>query len=126
MSKYLRSTYFRMNPEVRRVRHAMGCEAFDEMYRKLHAFLCTLHIGQWFQVSKLCRNNPDNHDIVLLMCDIYHNMDFNVNLAWDEEQDRITVMPTQDGRTSGPYSPPDVYSRIVKNPEAWGVDPEDI
>lgn len=126
MSKYLRSCYFRYNPEVKRVRHAMGCEEFDEMYRKLYKFLSSLHIGQYFTVSKLCRKNPENHDLVILMCDIYHNMDFNVNLSWDEEADTITVMPTQDGRTSGPYCPQDVYSKIIRDPKAWGVSPDDI
>lgn len=126
MSKYLRSQYFRYNPEVKRVRHEMGCEEFDEMYRKLYKFLSSLHIGQYFTVSKLCRKNPENHDLVVLMCDIYHNMDFNVNLSWDEQADTITVMPTQDGRTSGPYSPPDVYSKIIADPKAWGVSQEDI
>lgn len=126
MSKYLRSQYFRYNPEVKRVRHEMGCEEFDDMYRKLYKFLSSLHIGQYFTVSKLCRKNPENHDLVVLMCDIYHNMDFNVNLSWDEQADTITVMPTQDGRTSGPYSPPDVYSKIIADPKAWGVSQEDI
>lgn len=126
MSKYFRSCYFRYNPIVKQVRHEMGCEEFDEMYRKLYKFLSSLHIGQYFTVSKLCRKNPENHDLVILMCDIYHNMDFNVNLSWDEEADTITVMPTQDGRTSGPYCPPDVYSKIIRDPKAWGVSPDDI
>lgn len=126
MGKYLRSDYFRMNPDVRRVRHAMGTQVFDDIYRSLYRFLITLHIGQYFVVSKMCKNNPENHDLVIMMCDIYHNMDFNVNLSWDEELDRITVLPTTDGRTSGPYAPVDVYSMIVKNPKAWGVSPEDI
>lgn len=103
----------------------MGCEVFDAMYRKMYQFLSSLHIGQYFTVSKLCKN-PENHDLVILMCDIYHNMDFFVNLQWDEELDRITIMPTQDGRTSGPCSPPDVYSKIIANPKAWGVNPDDI
>lgn len=126
MSKFLRSSYFRLNPEVKRVRHEMGTEEFDSMYRSLYRFLSGLHIGQYFTVSKLCRNNPENHDLVVLMCDIYHNMDFFVNLSWEPELDRITVLPTLDGRTSGPYCPPDVYSKIVKNPKEWGVNPDDI
>ena len=126
MSKYFRSVYFKYNPEVKRVRHEMGCERFDEMYRSLYKFLSSLHIGQYFQVSKLCRNNPENHDLVVLMCDIYHNMDFNVNLEWDEERDIITVLPTQDGRTRGPYCPPDIYSKIVASPKEWGVDADDL
>lgn len=126
MPKYLRHDYFHYTPEVRRVRHEMGCEVFDAMYRKLYAFLITLQIGQWFTVSKLCRNNPANHDIVVLMCDIYHHMDFNMRLEYDPALDRITILPTQDGRTEGPYRPPDVYSSIVRNPEAWGVNPSDI
>lgn len=126
MSKYFRSTYFRYNPEVKRVRHEMGCEKFDAMYRSLYKFLSGLHIGQYFTVSNLCKRDPENHDLVILMCDIYHNMDFNVNLQWDEELDRITVMPTQDGRTSGPYCPPDIYSQIVRDPKKWGVSPDDI
>ena len=77
-------------------------------------------------MPRLCKRDPENHDLVILMCDIYHNMDFNVNLQWDEELDRITVMPTQDGRTSGPYCPPDIYSKIVAEPKAWGVNPDDI
>ena len=104
----------------------MGCAVFDELYRKMYKFLSSLHIGQYFVISKLCRNHPEYHDLVILMCDIYHNMDFNVNLSWDEEADTITVMPTQDGRTSGPYCPPDVYSKIIRDPKAWGVSPDDI
>jgi hypothetical protein len=53
-------------------------------------------------------------------------MDFFVNLDYNEELDRVTVMPTRNGIREGLYSPPDVYSKIIKNPEAWGVSPEDI
>lgn len=126
MSKFYRACYFRDNPQIKRIRSEMGNDVFDGMYRKMYAFLAKLHIGQYFVVSKLCRKNPGNHDLIVLFCDIYHNMDFNVNLEYDEQTDRITILPTEDGRTGGPYAPPDVYSKIVKNPLLWGVNPEDI
>lgn len=126
MSKSFRCFYFRNNPIVKETRRAIGPETFDKMYRQLYGYLSKLHIGQYFVVSKMCRNNPDNHDLVVLMCDIYANMDFFVNLEYDEQTDRITILPTTDGRTEGLYSPPDVYSKIVKDPKGWGVNPNDL
>ena len=126
MSKVLRHDFFHYHPEVRQTRHAMGCERFDAMYRSLYRFLSGLHIGQYFVVSKMCRANPANHGLILLMCEIYRNMDFFVDLEYDPTTDRVTILPTQDGRTSGPYCPPDVYSKIIANPKAWGVSPSDI
>lgn len=126
MDKYLRGTFFRQNPIIKMTRHTMGCEEFDNFYRKMYNFLSRLQVGQYFVVSKLCKNIPERHGLVLLMCEIYNNMDFFVNLDYNEELDRITVMPTRDGINEGLYSPPDVYSKIIKNPEGWGVCPEDI
>lgn len=103
----------------------MGCREFDEMYRSVYRLLSSMHIGQYLVVSKVCRN-PENRGLFLMMCEIYHNMDFFVNLDYDEAADTVKVMPTADGRTSGPYCPPDVYSKIIKNPTLWGVSPDDI
>lgn len=104
----------------------MGCEKFDAMYHKLYLYLSGLHIGQWFTVSKVCRNDPGNHSLVLMMCDIYRHMDYFVNLEYDKVMDRVTILPTLDGRTEGAYSPPDIYGRIVKSPKEWGCCPDDI
>lgn len=126
MAKCLRSDYFRLNPAVKAARHGMGCEKFDAMYHKLYLYLSGLHIGQWFTVSKVCRNDPGNHSLVLMMCDIYRHMDYFVNLEYDKVMDRVTILPTLDGRTEGAYSPPDIYGRIVKSPKEWGCCPDDI
>lgn len=126
MSKCLRRFYFRKHPEVKETRKAIGPEKFDAMYRKMYEFLANVHIGQYFVVSKICRNNPDNHDLVLMMCDIYHHMDFFVNMKYEQETDRVYMLPTFDGRTEGIYAPPDVYSKIIRNPKSWGVEPDDI
>lgn len=127
MEKFPRTEFFRYNPEVKAIRHAMGCEKFDAMYRSLYRFLSELHIGQYFTVANLCKKDPDNHRFVLLMCTIYNSMDFFVHLQYDAKQDRITVMPTfYYNQTEGRYCPPDVYSKIIKDPKAWGIDPNDI
>lgn len=125
MRKVFRSDYFRLNPAVRMARKEIGKDRFDRMYRDMYAFLSGLHIGQFFVVSKLC-HDKGNHALVLLMCDIYQNMDLNISMDYDRDNDRITLLPTLDGRKSGPYCPPDVYSKIVKSPRLWGVNPNDL
>lgn len=125
MSKYLRCQYFKKNPWIKEFRAYMGCVEFDNKYRALYKYLSTLNPGQYFIVREMCRKNPENHDLVVGMCDIYYNMDFFVNLEYDEETDRIYIRPPTGG-CKPPYHPPDVYSKIVKNPKVWGVDPTDL
>lgn len=125
MSKYLRCQYFKKNPWIKEFRAYMGCVEFDNKYRALYKYLSTLNPGQYFIVREMCRKNPENHDLVVGMCDIYYNMDFFVNLEYDEETDRIYIRPPTGG-CKPPYHPPDVYSKIVKNPKVWGVDPDDL
>lgn len=125
MSKCLRCVYFRYNPWVKEYRKYLGAIDFDDRYRALYRFLSTLNPGQYFYVKDLCKKNPENHDLVVGMCDIYYNMDFFVNLEYDEETDRITILPPT-GEMNAPYHPPDVYSKIVKSPKDWGVDPSGL
>ena len=95
------------------------------MDSSLSGYLSTIHTGQEFYIRKLCKNNPDNHDLVLGMIEIYYHMDLFVQLEYDEDEDKITILEPTGGWKS-PYHPPDVYSMIVKNPELWGVDPDDL
>lgn len=125
MSKYLRCQYFKKNPWIKEFRAYIGSVEFDSKYRALYKYLSTLNPGQYFIVREMCRKNPENHDLVVGMCDIYYNMDFFVNLEYDEETDRIYIRPPTGG-WKPPYHPPDVYSKIVKNPKVWGVDPDDL
>lgn len=125
MSKIFRSLYFRKNEWVRQMRRSMGPEVFDAQYRALYKFLASLAPGQYFHISDLCRKNPDNHFVVRKMCELYYHMDFFVNMEFDTKTDKVTILPPLYGY-DGVYSPPDVYTKIVKDPKAWGVKPEHL
>lgn len=125
--KTLRGYYFRQHPYVKEWRHYIGEETFDHMYRMTFAFLSKLLPGQYFYVKNLCKRNPDNHFLFLIMIDIYYNMDFFVNLTYDRETDKVTILePNLTKGMKQPYHPRDMYTEIIKNPELWGVNPDDI
>lgn len=131
MFKTLRGSYFNQATWVKARRADMGADVFDKMYRSLYAFLSTLHVGQYFFVGNLCKKDPANYSLVVGMCEIYNNMDFFVNLDYEHETGKITILPPYCGKLSGwsgseGYHPPDVYSQITKNPKLWGVDPADL
>ena len=122
MGKLDRACYFKRNTWIKACRYLMGKEVFDSQYRQLYRYISTLNVGDYFVVSKLCVKNPANHGLVVAMCDLYHHMDFFVDLRYDPETDRVTMhQPLYN--MPAPYHPPDVYSKIVANPELWGVDP---
>ncbi len=125
MSKYLRGCYFRFNPWVKQYRRAMGAEVFDAKYKALFDFLRTIRPGEHFKISSLCVQNPSNHIIIRKMIDLYYHMDFFVNLEYDEDNDRVTILPPLFGAKFSAEQV-DVYSKIVKDPKAWGVDPDDL
>lgn len=127
MTKYFRNVYFKYNPWVRELRGFYSSAVFDDMYRRIYRFLSGLYVGQYFEVGGLCRRDPANHDLVLGMTDIYFNMDFFVNLSYDAALDRISVLPPSplvSAKSFERYAPPDMYSRIVRNPSRYGVNPE--
>lgn len=126
--KKLRTEYFRTNRWVKQLRHDFGEEEFDKYYRNVHRWLNSLYFGQYFEVKKICRNNPELHDMFLACCDIYYNMDYWVNIEYDETKDTVSVnRPSLPGYTkTDHYWPPDVYSQIVKSPKIWGIDADDI
>ena len=109
--KIFRCSLVRLTPGLKEWRIHLGAEKFDALYRSVYLFLSGLAIGSRFRVGDLCKSHPEYHDLVLRLCEMYHNMDFNVRLAYDYDTDQIHVLPTMDGRTSGTYSPPDYYSR---------------
>lgn len=109
--KVFRCSLLRIRPELAAWRRRLGAEKFDQLYRSVYLFISGLAIGRCFRVGDLCRRHPEYHDLVLLLCEMYHDMDFNVCLAYDSDTDQIHILPTMDGRTSGLYAPPDVYSR---------------
>lgn len=126
--KCLRTEYFRTNPWVREIRRDMGKDDFDSYYRNVHKWLNTLYFGQYIVVRDWCRKKPEYHDVFVACCDIYYHMDLFVNLEYNEETDTVTILrPTFPSlKTTDHYWPPDVYSKIMRNPQAWGIDPEDI
>lgn len=125
MSKYLRGTYFRYNPWVKEWREYLGPSVFDAKYRALFKFLSSLHPGQYFRVTDVCRSNPEYHDLVVCMCDLYYNMDFFINLEYNEETDMVMILSPFFGEKHS-TGQVDVYSKIVKDPKAWGADPCDL
>lgn len=125
MGKLLRCQYFASNQWVKEFRRALGPDDFDRKYRALYEFLSKLNPGQYFYVKDVCRKDPENHDMVIGMCDIYYHMDWFVNLEYDPDTDIVTILPPLHG-VRPPWHPPDVYSKIIKDPKLWGVDPNDL
>ena len=121
MGKLTRASFFKVNWWVGVSRFYMGADEFDTMYRRLYEYLSTLNPGQYFEIGTICKK-PENRQLVIGMCDIYYHMDFFVNLEYDKEKDCITMLQPLYGQKA-PYHPPDVYSKIVKDPRTWGVDP---
>lgn len=119
MSKHLRGTYFRYNAWYKLERERIGSEEFDYMYDQLYSFLSSLRPGQYFKVANLCLKNPSNHDLIINMCDLYRNMDFFIDLKYNAEIDRITILPPLHGGSV--CTPPNMYKKLRESPKQWGV-----
>lgn len=118
------SAFFRCNPLIKETRRNIGAHEFDEKYKSLYGFLSSLRFGQYFYLKDLCGKNPQNEYLVRMMCEIYYHMDFFVNMEFDYATGKVTILPVNGYNTQ--YSPPDVFSKIIKNPERWDVDPETL
>ena len=125
--KIPRTSYFKMNPWVKEIRNAMGHDAFDKAYRAVYKFTSSLHPGQFFFVRDLCKKDPRNHELVVRMLDIFYHMDFFEDFDYDVDTDKVTRnRPQHTIVMKWPYQAPDVFSQIIKNPERWGINKEDI
>ena len=74
--KLPRTVYFKHNPWVKEIRNCMGHEAFDMRYRAIYKFVSKLYPGQFFFVRDLCKHDPDNHELVVRLIDIFYHMAF--------------------------------------------------
>lgn len=126
--KLLRTDYFRLNPWFKKLRTDVGENNFDECYRGVYKLMSKLYFENYFIVEKVCIKKPEFHDVVLACCDIYWHMDLFVNMDYNCKTDAITVRrPTFPLlKCTDHYWPSDVYSRIIRQPSLWGINPEDI
>ena len=124
--KIPRVYYFKQNPWVKEIRNAMGHEAFDKAYRAVYNSISKLYPGQFFYVRDWCKKDPRNHELLVRMIDIFYHMDWFEDLDYDEETDKVTRNKPKTMVMAWPYRSVDMFSRIIKNPESWGIDKEDI
>lgn len=126
--KFLRTDYFRLNPWFRVMRADMGPAEFDNFYRGVYTLLSRMYFDNYIVVERTCRKKPEFHDVVLACCDVYYHMDYFVNMEYDKATDTVTVRRPSSPfvKATDHYWPPDVYSRIMKQPGKWGINFEDI
>lgn len=122
--KSLRGNFFKEHPEIKEKRSAMGTRNFDEKYQSFFNFISKLSPGQYFFIQAVCKKDPANFDLILMFCHIYHNVEFSVNMEIDEETGKVSLLQPFIG--DGLLPPPNMFSKIVKSPRAWGISPFDI